>query len=89
MKMFIEAPVSRFACRKTNEVMAGGLMTMTSVNRVDCQDTCHKTPACVDYGWVETTKLCYLYTTDRASVTPAKIYTVACAMWCQRMVVFP
>jgi hypothetical protein len=91
--VLIDAPFGTFSCKTTSEVMlpGGRIYTYTaSVIRSlsECSNVCIMTPPCVDFGWIDSTSVCMLYATNRASINNTHIATSVDAQWCTRTMMF-
>jgi hypothetical protein len=91
--LFLETTYARFSCDVSSETLEpmGVIKAFASnvvASIIDCSRVCLLTPVCVDFGWIEATHVCMLYSTDRVSVHSQSIVTVNGAQWCKRILMF-
>lgn len=83
----LEVPFGSFSCYISNDVMVVKMFSYPPnaiQNRVHCTNACIMTPPCVDFGWINATNTCYLYSSNRQSVNATQITPFVGAEWCAR-----
>jgi hypothetical protein len=91
---YVDAPFGTFSCKTTSEVMGiGGRLYSYGGNVIktlyECSNVCVMTPPCVDFGWLDASNICMLYSTNRYAVNSTTVISSTGAQWCARMNIFP
>jgi hypothetical protein len=89
---YLDTPFATYTCQTTGEVMAVGGRILTYTSSVvktiaECSSICSMTPACYDFGWVNGVA-CYLYSTNRGSISSSLVVNVSGASWCMRNMIY-